>query len=162
MSVYNVSVSLTNLFSIKTVHIISCRPYHLLRSGMFKFINLKFLLKLIYKVAKFSGFLFITIDVNSDGKNVIKKQFLNVIIFMISFGFSFAANSMDVYFPVAYVTRSWLLEIGINFIFRLVNYCACILKLSTLLNSETFLNIILNLQWGEKKVSFTINLATFQ
>lgn len=123
---------------------------------MLKFLNINFLLKLIYKLAKFSGLIFITINFNSVAKVEKKKQFLNVIIFIVSFGFSLTAYSFDARLPVAYVTRSQLLEIGINLIFPSTIWCLCILKLSTLFNSEAFFNIISNLQWGERKVSFIL------
>lgn len=115
--------------------------------------NFNSLLKFIYYVAKFSGVIYITIDFSLE-KVVIRKLFWNTIKFALSFGFSLIACSFDVHLPVAHLTHSKILEIGVSFIVRLTIWMTCFLKLSTGINRRSFYEIMSNLQCVDEKVRF--------
>lgn len=118
---------------------------------MFKFLNFDFLLKIIYFMSKISGFIYISIDFDSN-KLAVKKHFWNTVLFASSFGFSLAANSYDSWLPVSDVTHSKLLEIGTNFIAFFTIWATCFLKVANGIQSQRFFEILSNLQWGERNV----------
>lgn len=118
---------------------------------MSKFVNFKFLLKFIFGIVKFSGFIFISIDLSSDEIKV-RKYWGNGVLFVASFGLSFIANSYDAYLPTSPIAHSKILEIGTNVIVRLRIYITCFLKLASVIHSKTFFNIISLLQKGELSV----------
>lgn len=116
---------------------------------MLAFLNFRWLLEFIYKVAKFSGFVFMSIDFKSF--QIIPSKW-NFVAFALSLGLSFLANFFDAYLNIALVTRSELMEMGVNIIVRVFIYVACILKVSNALQSKKFFRIIKNLQWCDTKV----------
>lgn len=125
---------------------------------MFKFLRFNWLLKFIYLTIKLSGFLYISIDFESE-KVKLKKQLLNIfVVLTTSFGLSFIANTYDGYLPVADVTHSGLLDMGLNFALKSLIWLACLMKIANIVQSNRFFESLSILQWNERKVSRSINL----
>lgn len=120
---------------------------------MFDFLSFNFLLKLIYKVAKFSGFFYVSIGFNSAGKAEIQRTFSNVFVFIISLGLSLASNFFDSRLPFAHVTHSKLLEICVNLSISFTTWTSCVLKLHVHVQRNKIFEILSNLQWGERNVN---------
>lgn len=120
---------------------------------MFKFLKFEWLLKFIYLTLKLSGFLYISIDFESE-KIKVKKQLRNILVVLTtSFGLSLIANSYDAYMPVADVTRSKLLDMGLNFGMKVLIWLACLMKIANIVQSNRFFESLSILQWNERKVS---------
>lgn len=110
------------------------------------------LLKFIYKVAKLSGFVFISIDFKSKQKLKTKKDFRNIIIFVISFCLSLFSITYDAKFTVMNVTHSKLMEIIINLMVDLLVFSPCLIKIVNVFQRLQFFSIISGLHWTEQKV----------
>lgn len=117
--------------------------------NMFDFLDFQWLLEFIYKAAKFSGFVFISIDFKSFK---IRQTKWNFAALCLSFALSFLANFFDAYMNITLVTRSKLMELGVNIIVRAFLYVTCILKTSNYIQSKKFFQVIKNLQWCNTKV----------
>lgn len=110
------------------------------------------LLKFIYKVSKLSGFLFITINFNVH-KFTTKLEFRNRILLLISFGFSLVSNTYyDAHFPIAHITHSQLLEVGVNLMSRLTIFANFMMKVTNLVYSLKFFEILSTFQFVNMKV----------
>lgn len=131
---------------------------HSQQHDMLQFVNFKWLLKVIYSLAKFSGFIFISINLNSS-KARLENHFWDVLVFSLSFGFSIAALSFDGNLPITLLTHSKILGIGVPIITKLTISMAFILKLSTAVQKRNFFKIISDLQWVEEKVSVLFRVA---
>lgn len=117
---------------------------------MFKIINFKWLLKLIYAVAKLSGFFFVSINFEN---LTLTKNFWHYAFVVYSFGLSFATIFYDAYFPLVEITHSKIMELGINLIFASTVWIVFLLKLTTFAYSDKFFKVIKNLHWCCVKVS---------
>lgn len=121
---------------------------------MFSFLNFKWVLKFVYSVAKYSGFLFTSIDFDSKQLKVISCKY-NYAIFLASFGLSLAANFYPGYLPVADVAHSKILEIGVNLIIKALLVVVCVLKIAVLFQNDKFFFILSNMQRVHEKVKLT-------
>lgn len=126
---------------------------------MFEFLKFSWLLKFIYLTTKLSGFLYISIDFKSKDLEV-KKQFLNVIAFIISFGLSLIASSYDAYLPVAHVTHSRLLDMGVNISIHISVWLASLMKPINVVQSNRFFKTLSILHRLERQVSTNIYQAS--
>lgn len=115
--------------------------------------NFTWLLKLIYNLSKASGYLFISIGFSSFEEVKTWKRLWNFIFFFLSFGLSLVATSYDAYLPVAEVTKSKLMEIGINSIIRLTIMTTCYIKIGNVVLHKRFMEILTKLQRNHAKVS---------
>lgn len=117
---------------------------------MFKFMEFKKLLLFIYGVAKISGFIFVSIDFDS---MKIKQRLCTKVFYVLSFAFSFAAVYYDSDMDVGKVTRSKLMEMGVNVVIRITVYSALLLKVVNTFYDKKFYEIIKKLSWCHSKVS---------
>lgn len=72
--------------------------------------------------------------------------------FVLSFGFSFIANSYNSYFAIAAVTHSKLMEIGVNLMVKYMIWVTCFIKFVNAMQSRKFFEIIKNLITLHEKV----------
>lgn len=117
--------------------------------SMFDF---KRLLKLIYRVTKLSGFVFISIEFETTARLKIKKDFWNILIFALSFGLSLYSLTYDGRFAVMDVTHSKIMEIIINLMIDLMIFSPCFIKPVNACMSLKFFKIYSYLHWSELKV----------
>ena len=124
---------------------------------MFKSINFYWLLKFIYRITKYSGFLLPKIVFNSNEKIELKQSIADIIIFVINIGLSLYVYTFGAYIPMADLINSKLLEVGMNIINRFAIFMALPTKvISTFLN-QRFLEIITDLKTSNAQVSSKIN-----
>lgn len=123
---------------------------------MFKFACFSWVLEFIYKVSRLSGFIYTNIDFKPHRRVVIKKSFINTIVFMLGIGLNFLANwTYDAYLSIADVTHSKLMEIAVNTIVKMLIWSSLLLKVINVFQSQRFFEIVEILQWGDKKVLIT-------
>lgn len=118
-------------------------------------VSFEWLLELIYKILKYSGFLFITIDFNSLGNFTKSKRFYDKVLFCISLGLSLYANFFRGYLPVQQFTHSHIMEIGVNLMCFSMVLKTFFLKVSNMAHGQVFFDTIDNLKWCNVKVSVT-------
>lgn len=116
---------------------------------MSQILSFERLLKFIYFLARFSGLIFITIDFKAMTGH---RGWRALSSFILSFGFSFIANSYDSYFAIAVVTHSKLMEIGVNMMIKYMIWVTCFIKLVNAMQSRKFFEIIKNLTMLHEKV----------
>lgn len=119
---------------------------------MFSFMNFKWLLKIIYRIAKLFGFLFMTINFDSIKNYTFERRISDLVIFFASFGLSLFACTYDGILPVAALTHSELSGVGVNLICRLSIYATCVLKAANMVFIRRFYDIIVMLNWNHMKV----------
>lgn len=115
--------------------------------------SFSWLLKLIYKVSRISGFIYTRIDFNSYQKAVIKKSHANTILFALSMVLSFLGTFYDNHFPIAEATHSKFMDFGLNSFIRMSLWSSFFLKAFSIIQSQRFFNIIDNLQSNDLKVN---------
>lgn len=125
---------------------------------MFSFLTFKWILRFIYAVSRFSGFLFISIDFSGDFLRT-EKHVWNYLVFGVSFGLSLVANTYDRKLPVDQITHSKLLHIGVLLITRSVFICALVIKVSNIIDRKKFFGILNKLQWGNLSVRFYVKCS---
>lgn len=113
---------------------------------MFKFLNFSWLLKFIYKVTRISGFLYAEIDFKSDGKIVLKRSFINVIVYAVNIALTLLSYTFNAYIPLANVSHSILMEVGLNMATRTTIWLTLPLKAVNAIHRHRFLDILANLQ----------------
>lgn len=118
---------------------------------MFSFLTFKWLLKFIYTLSRFSGFLFISIDFSSDYLQT-EKHAWNFVVFGASFGLSLVATKYDRKLPIEDITHSKILEMGVQLITRVILTTALVLKIANIVDRQKFFGILSKLQWGNIKV----------
>lgn len=121
-------------------------------------LDLKWLLKLIYGAAKFSGFLFISVDLNKSGKLKLYKDNWNYVFFAISFGFSLYSCSFNGVLSVIEVTHSKIMEVGLNVLIYTTVYITWFVKIMNVVQGRTFFNILSNIHWVDLKVNRSFQL----
>lgn len=109
-------------------------------------------LKFIYVVSKISGYVFISIDFDSDSIICIRKQWWNFLLFAISFGFSFSSNFLIGYLPIAKVTHSMLNEFGVNVMMKATIRIYSFLKIANAMQNQKFFKILSKLQQNNFQV----------
>lgn len=119
---------------------------------MFKFLNSEWLLKLIYLYSKALGFNFITIRLNSSQSVMMSTTYWDYASMLINFGFSFYSMFFDGFLPVANIVHSNMMELGVNVNLKLMILTTSVLKISCLVQSRRFFNIIFNMHWINVKV----------
>ena len=107
-----------------------------------------YLLKFLYYLSRFSGFLFIDINFDTFGKVTTRKSFWNVVVFAVSFGYSAIATSYDDDIAIAEVMHSKMMEIGINFVIKFMLFVTCFVKFGSIFCSRKFLDVMTNFQWN--------------
>lgn len=123
---------------------------------MFSFISFRWLLNFIFKVSKYSAYLFISIAFKAPAKFKILDQFHNKVWFAISLIWSICATFLSGYVPVAEFTRSPIMEFGVNFLSYITSLSTIALKISNMVNGHLFLELLNNFNRCHLKVSFLL------
>jgi hypothetical protein len=110
--------------------------------------GVKSLLKLIYVITKFSGFLFLSVDFT--GARLTSK--LSPVYILTSVGFSLYALTYGAQFDIAGLTRSKLLGIGMALIVKLTFVSPIFNKILYFLKGKSFHSILWNFQSCNLKV----------
>lgn len=118
------------------------------------------LLKFNYGMLRISGFVFVKIDFTSAGGPTMKRQFREFILFIVSICLSLSSTLYNSYFPVARITHSKLMEIGVNFLPRLMIFSTLVVKISSWVRSKSFLAIISKLHFAIFKVKKNIEFIS--
>lgn len=119
---------------------------------MLENVNFFWLLKFIYKVSRISGCVYTNIKFKTCGKVVIKKSFLNTVLYLTSMGLTLLAFSYDAPIPIAALIRSRILDVSVNLIVRMTIWFLFILKASNAFKSRNIFEIISNLLKCDLKV----------
>jgi hypothetical protein len=108
----------------------------------------------IYRIAKNSGFVFISIkSEKSKTKLENGKQFLK---FILSFTMSvFLAVYTDVYAETMNIIPSKIVEIGLNSMVRVTMLISMVIKLNNWIHRDTFFQFIKKIRWCNKKVNLS-------
>jgi hypothetical protein len=120
---------------------------------MVKFLSFEWLLKLIYILAKCSGYVFIAIEFPSKKNSTMSYKPQNLVASVISFAFSFWISLNVGHLPVSAITHSQLTEIGINLITRLFVLAPLLIKFPHAAQRRHFFTIISNFHSCHVQVS---------
>lgn len=121
---------------------------------MFSSISFESILKLIYNVSKYFGFLLIKINFNFPEKISKSLNFNDKVFFAISFGISFYAMFFfEATLPIEPFTHSQLMDLGVNLMCRLTLATTFFLKVSSMLHGDAFFDLISDLYVCHLKVS---------
>lgn len=103
-------------------------------------------------VAKLSGYVYVSINFRTE-KISANTSAWNYVVFVISLILSLLACTQTTYFPVANVTHSQILEIGVNLTTKALLFGICVIKSAIILQKEKFITILSNLQNFNEQVS---------
>ena len=112
---------------------------------MLESVNFFWLLKFIYKVSRISGCIYTNIEFKTCGKVMIKKSFLNIVLYLISMTLTLLAFSYNAHIPIAAVTRSKIMDVSVNLIVRMTIWFLFVLKACNVVQSQNIFEIISNL-----------------
>lgn len=126
---------------------------------MFHFLNIKWLLTLAYRISKVFGFFFITINFSSLENLSMTSEYSDYGWFFLNACFSVYSLSYDGFVPLAEVTHSIIIEIGINAMNTLLLLTTCALKITSMMRGREYFAILKNLCWCHRMVCSIENFS---
>lgn len=129
---------------------------------LFAFLNIKWLLHLIYRISKNFGFVFISIDFTSLETIAMSVKHSDRLWSIISIGYSLYALTYDGRLPLATFTQSIIMEIGINAMTRVTLFTTFLIKTTTLINGRKFFDILNGVKWCHLEVRRSTLLGSSQ
>lgn len=110
---------------------------------MFESVNFFWLLKLITRMGKLSGFIFITFDVVSS-KIFLQNSFIDWAFFCISMGFSISTFTYSSYYPAEEITKSFIVDFAVQAASMAIIWFPFFIKLANAFKRKEFFQIISN------------------
>lgn len=145
-------------FIIVQVSLVSSKCFNsiLLKSTintkMFDFLNLRWVLSFAFCISKVFGNLFISINFSSLKTLSMSRKYSDYCWFIVSLGFSLYSLSHYDYLAIEEMTRSKVMEIGVNAMNRMLVLTSCALKITSMINGRVYFEILCSIRWCHEKV----------
>lgn len=118
-----------------------------------QFQSFKWLLEFVFYVTKIPGYLFVSINFQPEKLEVVRSSW-NYPIFITSILLTFLSNAFIEHISIAFVTKSKIMELGVNITIKMIVFNLSIIKITCMLQGRNFSNVLLSLQDGDVKVKF--------